>query len=325
MAHNLNRRADGSAAFYSLRQPAWHGLGQVVERPVADGEVLRLAGLDWEARRVGLYTSDMAVVDTHRAIVRSDTGAVLGVVGEGFEVLQNAEMLGYVRDLATAAGVEMTVETAGALGAGETVWVLAKVPSLGFAVGKDEAECYFLAAQGHGGNRTLNLMPTTVRVVCQNTLRMAGQAGRSLSAGFAIKHTASLRDRMAVVRNAYAQAVRDHERTREAWTTLAGVPSRADSLERIVRGTWTVAKDEGDRARQIRFEREAGIAAIRRSATCDVEGTAGTVFADLQAVTEWIDHNGGMKDNGRRFASTMLGGALDDAKGRAWEAALALV
>jgi phage/plasmid-like protein (TIGR03299 family) len=332
MAHNLARNADGSASFYSLRQAGWHGLGTVVDAPLSDPRILEVAGLNWTAEKVGLWTETMETVETHRAIRRSDTGAILGVVGEGFQTLQNAEMLDYLRTVGK--DHEMTVETAGALGAGETVWCMARIPDMDFIVaGKDVIQSYFLIAQGHAGNRMLNIMPTTVRVVCQNTLRAAtsnekGRMGKAntLSAGYALRHTSGMRAGMDAIARVYQSAMADNARTQEAMRGLASVRSTADSLPAIVAAAWPVKADadETQRAETIRLNRLSEIRAIRRSETCNVEGTAGTLFADFNAVTEWIDHES-ISDKAKRFVSSQFGGAMDDAKGRAWEAALALV
>ena len=325
MAHEINR-TNGQDAFYSLRVPAWHGLGQVVNRPMSDPEVLQLAGLDWEATEEGLHTNGMEMVATHKAIVRSDTREILGVVGADYATVQNAECLAWFRDVAGAR--DCVMETAGALGKGERVWALARIPDLSIAIGQDRAESYMLVTTGHDGRTPVRIMPTTVRVVCANTLRMALRNASGLSAGYSIRHTSGAKEAMASIASAYKRTMEAHAATRDAWQALANVRSTGTSLETIVRAAFPIVKDEqGDesqRAKTIREEREARVRAIRRSETCNVQGTAGTVFSDLQAVTEYVDHDS-RKDAAERWASSQFGGSLDDAKSRAWDAALALV
>lgn len=339
MAHNLNTKRDGSAAFYSLRQPAWHGLGQVVNVPVGDPDVLRLAGLDWEARKVSLYDADMEVVASHRVVKRSDTGAHLGVVGEGFGLLQNADMLGFFRDVAGAS--DMTVETAGALGDGGRVWALAKVPALGISIGNDQVNPYLLITNGHNGRHALRVLPTTVRVVCQNTLGMATsrKTGSTLASGWTIRHDGDTAGALKDIARAYAQTRTDWETTGDALRFLASKPSTSDSLANIMAHAFPVkpyklpglpgadharkAKEAAERAEARTKERAQRIAEIRASDTCNVDGTAGTLFADLQAVTEWLDHEGNTNRESR-FASAVLEGERAEAKANAWDAAVAL-
>lgn len=46
--HAISQRSDGTAeAMYAL-EPAWHGLGTVVDHAPTSAAAFRLAGLDWE-------------------------------------------------------------------------------------------------------------------------------------------------------------------------------------------------------------------------------------------------------------------------------------
>jgi hypothetical protein len=53
---------------------------------------------------------------------------------------------------------------------------------------------YVLLANSHDGSLALRVVPTSVRVVCQNTLNLA--LGRAGSTGVAIRHLDSLEDRV---------------------------------------------------------------------------------------------------------------------------------
>ena len=52
MAHELEIAQDGTTAFASLREPAWHGLGTVFSEEVTTAKMLELAHLDnWNVRQ----------------------------------------------------------------------------------------------------------------------------------------------------------------------------------------------------------------------------------------------------------------------------------
>lgn len=329
MAHNLATNVQrGGKAFYSLREAGWHSLGNVVGVPAMDPEALALAGLDWEAEDLGLYTTGMDLITTHKAIRRSDTGAILGVVGNGYEAMQNADLFKFLRDCDATSSLE--IETAGALGDGSTVWAMARVPGLDLAMGQDVSAGYLLITNGHDGKTPVRIFPTSVRVVCQNTMRAAAAdrrgKRRTLSGGWDVKHTSGMVAALASVAHAYRSAVEEHQETVDQARALAAKRSTADSLLSITRAALDTAPsaDESPRSKQIREAREAAVAVIRASETCNVQGTAGTIWADLQAVTEWVDHER-LSDAAERFRSANFGGEGEEMKARAYDAALALV
>lgn len=85
-------------------------------------------------------------------------------------------------------------ETAGSLKDGKRAWMLARIPKGIRAAGDDVVEPYVLLTNSHDGSMALRMFPTTIRVVCQNTLNLAlRQAGES---GLTIYHRESLQQRV---------------------------------------------------------------------------------------------------------------------------------
>lgn len=360
MAHNISF-SSGKAAFYSLREPAWHGLGQVVEKPVSDADVLKLAQLDWQVGLEPIVRGDMTPIDSHHAVVRSDNRSTLGVVGKGFVPVQNHELIDWLRGLDGFADV--TIETAGALGNGETVWALGRCNGLKFDLGDGGFQGYMLLANGHAGNRRLAIMPTTVRVVCQNTLRMAegvkpGSTNKNtLSTGYILRHTKSIATMMQKVQEAYKQTTDAWKASEEALRYLASKPltqeaigrlfvepfipkARQEAIEKVEAGDQTPEvveqADESVRAAAIRMEREKRLNEILASPTCTAPKIRDTLYAGLQAVTEYLTHDAPIRSSSKnaiedkqlaqkasRLDSNLFG-TFDEMKGKAWELALEL-
>jgi len=361
MAHNINIE-NGKAAFFSLRESPWHKLGQVVNQPVSSREAIKLAGLNWDVKTQGLYREDMTTMDNHRAIVRMDTGANLGIVGTGYTPVQNSELFAFMQGLDGFSDV--ILETAGALGAGETVWVLAKVTGLRFGIRGDEHQGYMAIINGHAGNSKLVVMPTTVRIVCQNTMRMAmgsHQRKNNLSTGFTIRHTAGILNAMTSIREAYTKTTLAWETTKDLLNTLAAQPITEKALERLFHEPWKQATkagsrsvdaesiaalldapdgddgDEGTRSVTIAHNREERLRGILASETCQQPGTRDTLFSAYNAVTEFIEHESSTRVRGdmtqaarealtneKRFESANFGGNGDRMKAQALKIALEL-
>lgn len=312
-------------------------VGEAVTNPDA---ALVQAKLNWTVERVDLRCADtLDPVPDFAAIRRSDTMGLLGVVGPDYSPFQNAGMFQVFTDLAAVTkrdgGIPFTIETAGAFQAGKVVWALAHLPDLGIRIGDDESKTYLLVSNGHTGNRTLVIAPTTVRVICQNTLRLAEAQAKAnrrhpgLAGGFALKHTPGIHDAVQEVKEAFATTIRQHQATKEAWTYLASKSLTARrEAEFMAQVFGRPGPDETDRAKTLRKGREERIAAILASPTSQVRGTKDSMFSLMQAVVEYVDHDrstrvmgeGGDEGESRLLSATFGSGA--DVKARAWEAAL---
>jgi phage/plasmid-like protein (TIGR03299 family) len=121
------------------------------------------------------------------ATVRHDINYPMGVVGDNYTVFQNRQ--GF--DIVEAVGDAVKIETAGSLGNGRKVWALAKMDRT-LNLDGDELLAYLLFLWSHDGSSAVRIMPTPVRVVCANTLRMAVSGGRTV---WSASHTASIHDR----------------------------------------------------------------------------------------------------------------------------------
>lgn len=328
MAANIN-------SFASLRVPAWHGLGTVLENPVGPMQFMVEAGLDWEVERCDIFASSAGylrpALNGQKMIVRQDTHAPLGVVGDRYESIQNREIFEFLKELGEF-DLDMTVETAGALGAGETVWALARVDSLALALGNDVSNSYLLLTNGHTGNRRLTAMPTTVRVVCQNTLAMAfkdrkGKTG--LSSGFDLKHTSGISDRFQQASKVFKDLAVAHAETLEVSKRLADVKADWETVKALSVAAFGKMPTEKGRALTIAENRLDRLATIWASPTCAGLETAGTLWAALNAVTEYADHESTFKGQGRegkenRFLGAVLGGSASSFKESAYSYALEL-
>ncbi len=282
---------------------AWHGIGKVVESAPTPGQALTLAGIDWQVeerelhleQQTGLATMAHTPITTHKALQRSDNNQVLSVVGTNYEVLQNEELASFCYDLAGEADVR--VESAGSLKGGRRIWFLLKSETL--CVGKqcDEVEPYVLCYNSHDGSSSLEFMPTTIRVVCNNTLTWA--RGKSQNK-FRFRHTKNMKSHM----RAAVQEIRDCFLSIEEWNKNMDVlASQEMSHDQIgsyfwrayeaVQGVVPSLEDGGKMAasRQARADEtiDQWIRTLHREA--NDHQLPVTKWLAVNAVTNYIDHN----------------------------------
>lgn len=326
-----------------VRQNPWARVGRTLmaEATTNPDLALRQAGLDWTVERVDLRCADtLDPVPEFAAIRRSDTNGLLGVVGPDYEPFQNHAMFQVFTDLAAVdrsdGGLPFTIEIAGSLQGGKVVWALAHLPDLGIRIGDDESKTYLLVSNGHTGNRTLIIAPTTVRIVCQNSLRLAeAQAAErrkhpGLAGGFTLRHTPGIHAAVNEAKAAFAATIAAHRVTKAAWNRLADIPlNRKLEVAFMAQVFGKPGPDETDRAKAMRKSREERLASILASPTSQVKGTKDSVFSVMQAVIEYADHDrttrttdGGDADESRLSSATFGSGA--ELKARAWDAALEL-
>jgi hypothetical protein len=112
MAHNINfNEQTGQHSFFSVKEKAWHGLGQIVEDYPTSKEALQFAGLDYEVIKSPLFTQSKGMtvgnagelitgmdiaVPNYYATMRTDNNTVLGVVGRDYSIVQNRDAFSFL-------------------------------------------------------------------------------------------------------------------------------------------------------------------------------------------------------------------------------------
>ena len=190
MAHELETMA-------YVGQTPWHGLGNALPAKQPIEVWAQQAGMDWsicetpvrfvasqqdkgnEAVKVDSSeeTSTAPALgtihsfDNHKVLYRSDTKSALSVVSKRYQVVQPREILEFYRDLSEVSGFEL--ETAGVLKEGRKFWALARTGKEARLKGGDVVKGYLLLATSCDGTLATTATPTSVRVVCNNTLSIA--------------------------------------------------------------------------------------------------------------------------------------------------------
>jgi phage/plasmid-like protein (TIGR03299 family) len=174
--------------------------------PVQDG----FKFVDVAGNVVGFSPKRGAKIPGYKCLYRDDTKEIFDIVTDRYEVVQNFESLdvifGIIRGSDVVAGMntnshiatkkDIVIETAGALGKGETIFVTTKMPSYSITIPGKESDVidrYIVFTSSHDKSGMIVAMVTTIRVVCNNTLTMALESSPSK---VAVKHTKNVRERM---------------------------------------------------------------------------------------------------------------------------------
>lgn len=311
MAHNLHQKLSGKVAmaYYGIRP--WHGLGTELENPATAQEAIAAAGLDYEVDLRPLYTRDSqgdysTMVPNHRATVNVENDQVLGVVGRYYQVIQNREAFNFF-DSVVGEG-KAIYHTCGALGRGEKIFIVAKLPD-DILLAKDHTiEKFLTLMTGHDGNTPLKMWFSPIITVCQNTLIASLRSFKS-SDGITIRHTGDINSKVRAAQQVLQIAMGYYEKFEEtAQTYLAHKITAAeidDFLSKLVPDE-SMSKEGVEEARlSVGFLAQEGRGQKNNS---EVQGTA---WAYYQGATEYADyHRKGMGvnvDQSKRLASKWYG------------------
>ena len=318
MAHNINfNEQTGKHSFFSVKEKAWHGLGQIVEDYPNSKEALQFAGLDFEVcKRPNIHRLDNCneIISTNSFYTyRPDTNAILGDrLGKDYEVVQNTDAFGFFDAIVDGDGIQY--ETAGALGKGEKIFITTKLPGY-IKVGNDDMiEKYLFLTTSHDGFGSIMAAFTPIRIVCNNTLNAAL---KNCSNSIKIRHTANVKERLEEAHkvmgisnqlsvqlegifNQWAK-VRITDKEVQKLIQLAMVPKK-EVLQNIKKGEMdelsTCFKNICDDVYEYNMS----------SPSQQYETTKGTVFGTYNAITGYFQNVRNYKDEEAKMKSLLYGG-----------------
>lgn len=289
MSHEIDI-STGRAAVFVTGEPAWHGLGTVIDTAATSRDAIGLAGLDWTVEQWPIQTTDpgaLTAIDApdHVANVRTDTHAVLGVVGKRYHVFQNREAFDFMDAIV---GDKLAMfETAGSLRGGRRIWMLARIPTEYRAGPDDLIKPYVLLINSHDGSTSLRMIPTTVRVVCQNTLNLALNHAAP-GEGIAIPHRPSLEERVREARQRLGIVAARFDQFDAELHAMLDTPLVTRQVEAYFRDL--LPTPATDRQRQ---SRDRMLDQFRANFEDDINilpGVASTAWAAYNAVSQFADH-----------------------------------
>jgi phage/plasmid-like protein (TIGR03299 family) len=307
----------------------WHELGTQLPALATSAEAMEAANLNWRVRKVPLYAAEFGrriEVPGAYAIVRDDLWKdedaecpVFGLVSEGYTPIQNGHAFEFL-DSIVGAGAAV-YETAGALGDGERVWMLVRLPDHLHIIGEDIAHKYLLLSSDHRGNGAVQVKFTPVRVVCNNTLTLALQSGSLIR----VSHWRNARERLEAAKDTLGIINTQFATIEESYKGMLDVMMNRDLLVQYLARVFP--EPEKAKAKQ-----KEGIASDRawaehffaEGAGNAAKSVKGTLWAAFNGVTELIDHRQPRNLSPQQRLKSVWFGKGATIKARAYELAVYL-
>jgi phage/plasmid-like protein (TIGR03299 family) len=341
MAHNINFNSNtGRYSFFSVKEKAWHSLGQIVEQYPTSEEAIKHAGLDYEVTKSPLYTKGSGIIETANGIeigsselqvpnyyanIRTDNNAVLGVVGKDYHIVQNREAFNFF-DAIVGGGEGILYETAGALGQGERIFITAKLPDyIRVGNGDDVTEKYIFLTTSHDGSGSITAAFTPIRIVCQNTLNASL---RNMSNVVRIKHTSGAKQHLENAHKVMGLADTLSNQLEGIFNHWAKVKVTDQEVKKLIqlalcpnKETLDLLKKGAENEVSTLFKNtvEDAFAYAMVSDTQQMDTTKGTLFGAYNAVTGYYQNVRNYKDNEAKLQSIVMGGTAQLKSQKAFE------
>ncbi|MES2446754.1 MAG: DUF932 domain-containing protein [Bacteroidota bacterium] len=329
MAHNLNYNSKTEKhSFFSVKEKAWHGLGQIITDYPTSAEAIKHAGLDYLVAKRSLITFSEHIdqqglpncipdikVDNFYANVRTDTNEVLGVVGKDYNIVQNVDAFAFF-DSIVGGKDGILYETAGALGKGERIFITAKLPDY-IRVGRvDCIEKYLFLTSSHDGFGSITASFTPIRICCQNTLNAAL---KNHTNSIKIRHTASAQERLKQAHQLLGITNQLANELEEVFNHWSKVRITDRQVKRLVQLAMAPNKETLNNLKTNKQDDFSSaytnivnnvLEYALTSPTQQEVSTKGTVFGAYNAVTGYFQNVRNYKDDESKFKSIIYGTGL---------------
>lgn len=320
MAHQIESMA-------YVGEAPWHQLGNALPAQQPLDVWAEKAGMNWSiletpvcymAEKAGSLGSIKTFAD-QKVLYRSDTHQPLSVVSDRYQIVQPREVLEFYRDLVEVSGYEL--ETAGVLKEGRKFWALARTGKETVLKGNDCVKGYLLLATSCDGTLATTATPTTIRVVCNNTLSIALNGS---AVGIKVPHRTSF-DAQAVKKQ-LGVAVSQWDGFMYRMRTLSERKVKShEALNYFLRVLCNSdgAQDSGRGLVNERALKKVQAMYDGHGRGAELDAAKGTAWGLLCSITEYVDHEKRSRGPAYRLDSAWFGqGAV--LKQRALDEALAL-
>lgn len=227
---------------FFVREPAWHGMGVVLDDYPGRDEAMRLAGHDFivverPVEIVGNQSNRPA--EGWKALLKSGTGDLLNLVRNTYEVIQN-DVPYDVAELLFDQGFQF--ETGITLDGGKTCAITLALNEPIIIPGDNSVTVPFgCLSWSHDGTSALKVRSGTIRQVCANTVAMSEAEGQRLGTSFTFKHTKNVSEYIEKAKLAVRGARAALTVYQQVSTELASVevtPAQRDLFVSEIIGDW---------------------------------------------------------------------------------------
>lgn len=300
---------------YIGKMDAWHTLGKVTGKFQTWEELVEF-GLNFPVEKQQLFDSRGNPIEAWGTF--RDGNVFLATVGERYEVVHHSKGFEMV-DALIGQQNGAHFSTAGALGKGETVWGLADL-NIPLKVGEDVSNNYLLFWTGYDGKSAHSYGLTSVRVVCQNTLRTA--LSNKTASLFKVRHTKAAHAQIEKAHVALNQITDEVKTMEEKLNFLASKQMTREASVNLLDRLFPKTEKEYGRS-DSSTRRDNILVEILNKYESNDNNTfpeqRGTAYNMLNAITNYTDHVRSTKGGDKGRSESAVFGSGERLKSQAFE------
>lgn len=219
---------------FTTRTVPWMKLGQILEESPTAKRAAELGGLNFEVELIPLtyeFNGKARSAEKRKAVVRKDTGEMLGVVSASvYKTLQYGEAFDFMDT------VDSRYVAAGALKGGRQGFMVVKAPfQLNVLGNTDPHDLYAVLRTSHDCTRATEIMVMPLRGRCMNQLTLQSFS-KNVPYRWSIKHVGDMKSKLAEAKDSLSKLANYGQRFEELVERLADVKvSEGQAREILVR------------------------------------------------------------------------------------------
>jgi phage/plasmid-like protein (TIGR03299 family) len=288
----------------------WHGLAVPIVGKPTPQEILQTASLNWQVKKQAMFSvfegEEIALLD-HYALIRDVDRQVLGICGKEYQPFQNTEVFEFFNKFIEAG--QMDMEVAGSFQNGKYIWALAKVRAAEFTLmGNDHNYTYLLLSSPHVWGKALNILFTSIRISCYNTLQRA--LASKLTSRFRMMHHRPWSEVKSVAQDTIELAIEQQKLLAVGAQFLAEAPAEESQVIEYVSKLLSPNSMEEGSVLEIHDLNDAAQRALHNlkyAPGAHLPAAEGTWWGAFNSVTRFIDHQHGRSGADKRLFEAWLG------------------
>lgn len=278
------------------RKKYYEDMGVTLENVHSLETALKLSGLDYSVEKRPLQfvnkmeqelNGQKILVDTpftipdQFATIRTDTNAPLGIVGKGYNILQNHEAFDFLDSLALNGA---KFETAGSYGQnGAKSFITMSTDPM--KILDDDFLPTIMFLNSHDGSKAIQAMFISIRIFCSNCI---ARARKNAENRVSIRHSNSMQSKLEQAKGILLQNTNYLESLKVEAERLAVKPYSKEAFEALTRRLFPINAEDSEIV-QIR-----NLAMIEKLMTAynqdDLQNFKNTSWRALQAISDFESH-----------------------------------